>query len=130
MWTGWRGVLERRGAAALVLGLFVAVGLIVIFAGTLTRATELEQLAAVQRASVAAMQEQLDAAQAEVQFLESDELVEQHARALGLGYRGERAFQLPADAPSPEPIVPLGSDTAEVRVAAPLDAWLDLLFGA
>ncbi len=130
MWTGWRGVLERRGAAALVLGLFVAVGLIVIFAGTLTRATELEQLAAVQRASVAAMQEQLDAAQAEVQFLESDELVEQHARALGLGYRGERAFQLAADAPSPEPIVPLGSDTAQVRVAAPLDAWLDLLFGA
>ena len=130
MWTGWRSVLERRGAAALVLGLFVAVGLIVIFAGTLARATELEQLAAIQRANVAAMQEQLAAAQAEVEFLDDDDLVEQHARAFGLGDRGERAFGLPADAPSPEPIVPLGSDRGEVRVVAPLDAWLELLFGA
>jgi hypothetical protein len=130
MWTGWRGVLERRGAAALVLGLFVLVGLVVIFAGTLTRATQLEQEAAVRRAEVVAMQEQLAAAEAEVAQTGSAALVEQHARAIGFGTKDEHAFELPASAPSPEPIVPLGSDAGDATSLAPPDAWLELLFGA
>jgi cell division protein FtsB len=122
-------MLERRGAAAIVLGLFILVGLVVIFAGTLTRATQLEQEAAVRRAEVAAMQDQLAAAKAEVDQTSSDALVEQHARALGLGEEDEHAFELPANAPSPEPIVPLGSDAGDATAIAPPDAWLELLFG-
>ena len=35
-------LLERRGAAAVVFGSFVAIGIVLVFAGTLTRATELD----------------------------------------------------------------------------------------
>jgi hypothetical protein len=37
---------------------------------------------------------------------------------------------LPENAPSPEPILPLGGSAEEGRPRAPIDAWLELLFGA
>jgi cell division protein FtsB len=124
------GFLERRGAAAIVFGLFVAGGIVFVFAGTLARATELEQEAARARAEVAALEERLAAGNAEVEFLRSDRFLEQQARVVGYGERGEQAFRLPDDAPSPEPIVPLGSRVDRSVASAPLEAWLELLFGA
>lgn len=124
------GFLERRGAAAIVFGLFVAGGIVFVFAGTLARATELEQDAARARAEVAALEERLAAGNAEVEFLRSERFLEQQARVVGYGERGERPFRLPEDAPSPEPIVPLGSRADRSIASAPLEAWLELLFGA
>jgi cell division protein FtsB len=124
------GFLERRGAAAIVFGLFVAGGIVFVFAGTLARATELEQEAARARAEVAALEERLAAGNAEVEFLRSDRFLEQQARVVGYGERGERPFRLPEDAPSPEPIVLLGSRADRSIASEPLEAWLELLFGA
>ena len=124
------GFLERRGAAAIVFGLFVAGGIVFVFAGALSRATELEQEAARARAEVAALESRLMEGNAEVEFLRSDRFLEQQARVVGYGERGEVPFRLPDEAPSPEPIVPLGR-LAEAPVSgAPLEAWLELLFGA
>lgn len=124
------GLLQRRGAAAIVFGLFVAGGIVFVFAGTLARATELEQQAARARAEVAALEARLAAGSAEVEFLRSDRFLEQQARAVGYGEKGELPFRLPDDAPTPEAIPALGTNEAETAAAAPLDAWLELLFGA
>jgi hypothetical protein len=51
---------------------------------------------------------QADLVQEEIDFVRSDAFVQQAARQLGLGERGERAFRLPGDAPTPAPIAPLG----------------------
>ena len=125
-----RGFLERRGAAALVFGLFVAGGLVFVFAGTLARATELEEQAARARADVAALEARVQAGRAEVEFLKSDPFLEQQARALGYGTRAEQRFRLPDDAPSPPPLTPLGASPPATAGGSPLEAWLELLFGA
>ena len=84
--------LERRGAAAIVFGLFVAGGIVFVFAGTLARATELEQEAARARAEVAALEERLAAGNAEVEFLRSDRFLEQQARVVGYGEQRRAAL--------------------------------------
>ena len=121
---------RRRGAAAVVLGLFVAGGVVFVFAGTLTRATEIEAEAARARAEIAALQRRVEAGRAELEFIESDRFVEQQARAGGFGSPGERSFQLPEDAPSPPPVVLLGAAGGRDLPATPFDAWMELLFGA
>lgn len=130
MSTRTSGFPQGRGAAALVLGLFVAGGLVIVFAGTLARATELEEQAAIVRAEAAALEERLAAGVEEVASLKDRELLAQEARAISWGEKGEIAFRLPDDAPSPEPIVPLGSESSDTAPKAPIDAWLELLFGA
>ena len=122
-------LLERRGAAAIVFGLFVAMGVVIVFAGTLTRATELEAQAAQASAAVAALEERLTAGELELQFIETERFVEQEARAAGYGARDEVAFRLPDDAPSPAPISALGASRAPSLPTAPFDAWMELLFG-
>jgi hypothetical protein len=121
--------LERRGAAALVLGLFVAGGIVFVFAGTLTRATELEAQATRLAAQVAFVDQQYKDGQAELRFIDDDRFVEQQARANGYGTREEKPFRLPADAPSPPPIVPLGENGPPTTPLRPFEAWLQLLFG-
>jgi cell division protein FtsB len=123
------GFFERRGAAAIVFGLFVALGVIFVFAGTLARATELEEQAARARAEMTALEERLEAGRSEVEFLRSDAFLEQRARAVGYGLRGEQPFRLPDDAPSPDPLTPLGTSPDELPAGSPLEAWLELFFG-
>lgn len=122
------GLLQRRGAAAIVFGLFVAGGIVFVFAGTLTRATELEAEAARVRAEVAVLHGRLEAGQRELEFIESDRFVDQQARAVGFGGAGEQPFQLPADAPAPPRIVALGETDAPTLPVTPFDAWMALLF--
>jgi hypothetical protein len=128
MSTTQRGFLERRGAAALLLGLFVAGGVVFVFAGTLTRATELEAAAARARADVAALEERVALGVAEIEFIKTDTFVNQAARSVGLGGEGEVLFRLPAGAPEPAAVPPLGSEVADAAELPPLDAWLELLF--
>jgi cell division protein FtsB len=124
-----RGSRERR-AAGVVFGLFVAGGLLVLFAGTLARATELEREAAQARAEIAALEARLESGRAEVEFMGSDAFVEQRARAEGYGARAEVPFRLPEDAPSPPPLESLGADEETPRAGSAFDAWMTLLFGA
>jgi hypothetical protein len=121
--------LERRGAATIVFGCFVAVGLVVLFAGTLTRATELEAEAARASAAVVLLEERRLAGDLELEFIESDRFVEQQARAAGFGGPDERPFRLPDDAPSAPPIPLLGESGSGGAPLAPFDAWMELLFG-
>lgn len=124
------GFLAGGGAAALLFGLFIAGGLIFIFAGALARANQLEAEAAIASAEVAALQERVDAGTAELGFMDTPRYTEQAARAVGYGEEGERPFRLPADAPDPPTLPRLGNDTADEGPPAPLDAWLTLLFGS
>jgi cell division protein FtsB len=119
-----------RRAAAVVFALFVAGGLLLVFAGTITRSNDIEAEAARARAEVAALEARVAAGEAEIEFFASDAFVQQQARALGFGERGERRFALPADAPSPVPIVPIGSVDQDSASKAPFEAWMELLFGA
>jgi len=123
-------LLRRSSAAAIVLGLFVAAGIVVVFAGALTRATELEEEAARARAEIAALNGRVEAGKAEIDFIESDRFVEQQARAAGFGKQGEHAFRLPDDAPPPTPIGMLGATGEGDAAASPLEAWMELLFDA
>jgi cell division protein FtsB len=126
----WRVFLERRGAAAIVFGLFVAGGVVFVFAGSLARATELEAQAAQARAEVTALEARVAAGRAEVAFLEEDAFVDQQARANGYGEQGEQRFRLPDEAPSPPAIMPLGTSDDDASGTSPLEAWLQLLFGS
>ena len=114
------GFLERRRAAAIVFALFVAGGIVFVFAGALTRATELEQEAARARAEVAALEERLAAGNAEVEFIRSDHFVEQQARVVGYGERGEQPFRLPMGHPRRSPSC--HSATAR-RQSCPAPRW-------
>lgn len=125
-----RGFLERRGAAGIMFGLFVAGGIVFVFAGTLARATELEAQAVQARAEIAALEARAEAGRAEIEFMKSDAFIEQLARAAGYGRKGEQRFRLPDDAPSPSPIVPLGMRPTGAVDPSPFEAWMELLFGA
>jgi len=125
-----RGLLERRGAAAIVFGLFVAGGIVFVFAGTLARATELEAQAAQARAEIAALEARTEAGRNEIEFIKSDAFIEQQARAAGYGLKGEQRFRLPDDAPSPPAITSLGTTTGSATAGSPFEAWMELLFGA
>jgi cell division protein FtsB len=121
---------ERRGAAALVFGLFVAAGILLLFAGTLARATQLEQQAVRAREEIAVLETRLELGRAEVELMRSDAFIEQQARATGLGAKAEQPFRLPDDAPSPPPLVPLGAEVSAPDAGSPFDAWMSLLFGS
>jgi cell division protein FtsB len=123
-----RGFLERRGAAALLLVLFIAGGLIFVFAGTLARATELESEAAAARADVAVLERRVEAGLAEIEFIKSDTFTSQAGRGVGYGEEGETPFRLPADAPPPADIPLLGLGGSDAGDLTALEAWLRLLF--
>ena len=117
-------------ALAIVLGLALVVGVLVVFSGTLTRSTDAEAAEAQARAERDLMAAEVAAGRLELDYVRSDEFIEWQARAYGLGTADEQLFRLPEDAPSPEPVVPIGplEDTAPAK--APFDAWMELLFGA
>lgn len=122
--------MQRRSAATFALLIVVGLGLVLIFAGTLSRSSDLGGEAAARRAEFAALSQRVADGRAEVEFLETEAFVDQVARSIGWGSRGERAFALSPNAPSPAPIVPLGSEPVGAVEVAPLEAWLELLFGS
>jgi cell division protein FtsB len=125
-----RRPFQGRRAAAVVLGLFVAAGLIVIFAGTLARSTDIEAQAARARAEIEVLEARVAAGEAELELYRSEAFREWQARVYGFGRKDEeKLFMLPDDAPSPAPIVALGSRADRMTAVAPFDAWMELLFG-
>jgi hypothetical protein len=125
-----RAPLRGRRAAAAVFGLFVVFGLVLVFGGSLARSTEIEAEATRLLAETETLKALVTAGEAEIVFYGTDDFVRWQARAHGYGDPGERVILLPQNAPSPEPIVPLGSGGGEAQARTPMDAWLDLLFGA
>jgi len=121
--------VHGRRALRLVVGLVIVIGLIVVFAGTLTRSTDIETRAERARAEIAALEDRAAAGRAEVAFFGSDHFIRQQARALGFGEKGEVPFALSEGAPSPEPIEPIGPREVGGPAKAPLEAWVELLFG-
>ena len=114
----------------MLLGLFVAGGLIFVFAGTLARATELEAEAALARADYALLEARVEAGLAELEFIETETFIDQAARAVGYGDAGETPFRLPPDAPEAKAIPPLGASERDTAAQEPLEAWMRLLFGS
>jgi cell division protein FtsB len=122
------GAFKRRSTASLVFGLFVVGGLVLVFAGTLTRSTDLEARAEEARAEFAVLEARAAAGRAEVEFMEEDSFIQQYARGLGYGKRAEIAFRLEEGSPSPQPITPIGNAPSDDPPSAPFEAWMELLF--
>lgn len=124
------GSLQGRRAAATVFGLFVVVGLVLVFSGTLARSTDIEAEVTRLGAAIEVLEARVEAGKEEITFLDTEAGVRWMARVQGFGQPDEVLFSLQPNAPSPQPIVPLGGSVRQSRTGAPIDAWLDLLFGA
>lgn len=120
---------ERRGLTAVGVAL-VAGWLIFIFAGALSQAEDVNRLAEQLRAENAELERRVEAGRSEIELIASDLFLRLQARAYGIGEVGERPFALADGAPAPAPLPLLGAGVERDRVTTPLEAWLDLLFGA
>jgi hypothetical protein len=74
------------------------------------------------------LSERLEAGQRELVLVQTDGYQALQARGYGLGGPTEIAFSLDAEV-APPAVVPLGARDARARGLAPIDAWLELLFG-
>ena len=124
--------LTRRRLALLVAGLF-ALWLVGVFARQVSEAASAASQADQMRARNAAMEQDVASLQQEIQLVQQPAFVSSAARGYLLGRPGEIPFTvdpnappLPADAPGSIGIKP---DTPAQNVS-PLDAWLQVLFGA
>ncbi len=124
------GITRRR--VAWILGAIVSVWIVAVFARQVADVASASDRAARLRLDNAGLASQVGDLQSELDLVQRQAFIEQEARAYGLGARGERPFILGPDAP------PLDSDapgSAAVRLGArsahtaPLEVWLDLLFG-
>jgi cell division protein FtsB len=122
----WR---RRRGIVALA-GLVLAGWLVITFAGALTEADESSRLAAQLEAENAELRRRVEIGRTEIDLIQTDLFLRLQARAFGMGEEGERPFSLAEGAPPPSPLPLLGADATRRPAATPLDAWLELLFGA
>jgi cell division protein FtsB len=113
----------------LVVALLIALWFVLAFGRTMAELSVATARASAVRADNAALTEQLAQAQQEAALLQSDAYLRFAARSFGMGGPGESAFGLEPGAPSPQPMIPLGETTPTSHQAAPLDNWLDLLFG-
>lgn len=124
--------LSRR-RLALVAAALVATLIVVGFGREVSDAAAASDRAAQLRTTNAVLQGELADLQGDLGRVGDDTYVGIAARGYGLGAKREVPFVLAAGAPSLPPDAP---GSASVRVGAPpsgnspLDAWLDLLFGA
>ena len=87
----------------------VGIWLVIVFTGILSRADELEASEQLERAQVEDLATHADLAQREIEFVATDDFVQQAARGEGFGKEVERRFRLPDEAPPPPTIRPLGA---------------------
>ena len=124
--------LSRRRVVT-VAGALLAGWLVLSFVRQVGEAGAASDRAAELRAANAALQDEVARLQADLNHVQDDRYIRLEGRAYGLGARGELSFALAADAPS-LPLDAPGSATvrlgAEPRPAGPLEAWLEVLFGA
>ena len=124
------GITRKR--VAWVLAGVVSIWIVMVFARQVTDAGAATGRADQLRTANGVLASHVDALQRELNLVQRQTFIEQQARAYGLGGPRERPFELapgasplPADAPG-SAAVALGASTAH---PAPVDVWLDLLFG-
>jgi hypothetical protein len=120
--------LSRR-SLAVVIGVIVVAWIVFVFARAVADSAASTDKADVLRRETAVAAARLEAAERELEMIQSPDYLALQARAYGYGGAGERAFALETDSPSPRPITPLGAEPGSGGRSTPLDDWLDLLFG-
>jgi len=118
-----------RRSLTIVVSAIVVAWIVFVFARAVADAAASTDKADVLRKQTAVAAARLEAAEHELEIIQSPDYLALQARAYGYGRSGERAFALAADAPSPRPITPLGAPPGSGGRSTPLDDWLDLLFG-
>lgn len=118
----------RSHIGLIVVGV-IAFWVVLGFARTMTQLNAATERRVALTAETTALTAQVDAAHRELELIQTDGFQALQARAFAIGAPGEIAFALESGAPSPAPVVPLGSEGAAAEPQTPLDAWLRLLFG-
>ncbi len=122
-----RHARTRRVSIYAVIAIVVAVWVVLTFGRALATLSDATDRAAALREQNAALQMRLAQGQAEMELAQTPAFQRMLARSLGMAPPGEQAFALEPGAPPAPPFTALGTDPA--ARGAPLDAWLDLLFG-
>jgi cell division protein FtsB len=112
-------------AALVVVAFWVLLG----FARTITQLNSATDRQTALTDETAALVAQLEASERELELVQTDGFQAMQARAYGIGAPNEIVFSLEPGAPSPEPVIALGSEGPGDAAQTPLDAWLRLLFG-
>jgi len=120
--------LSRR-SFAVVVGAVVVAWIVFVFARAVADSAASTDKVDVLRQQTAVAAGRLQAAEHELEIIQSPDYLALQARAYGYGRSGERAFALEPGSPTPRPITPLGAEPGSGGRSTPLDDWLDLLFG-
>lgn len=118
-----------RRSLAIIVGVIVVGWIVFVFARAVADSAASSDKVDVLRQQTAAAAARLQAAEQELEIIQSPDYLALQARAFGYGRSNELAFALEADAPSPRPITPLGAAPGSGGRSTPLDDWMDLLFG-
>ncbi|MEO8229182.1 MAG: hypothetical protein ABI628_05390 [Chloroflexota bacterium] len=124
------GITRRR--VAWILATVVALWIVAVFARQVTDAGAAVDRADRLRGENTGLASLVGELHQELDLVQQQAFIEQQARANGLGGKGEHPFILGPDAP---PLTANAPGSAAVRLgamaprSAPLDVWLDLLFG-
>jgi hypothetical protein len=123
--------LSRRRVIT-VAGILVAGLLALSFAQQVGEATAASQHADELRAANAALKDEVERLQGDLDLVQDPRIIGLEGRAVGLGGPREVPFALAAGAPALAPDAP-GSASVRLGAApprpAPIDAWLEVLFG-
>lgn len=121
-----------RGRLLALAGLIAATWITFAFARQIGAAGELTDRAAALRSGNVELETRVAELQAELELVQRPEYVALSARRFRLGERDEIPFTLAPDAPPLAPDAPGSAATAigaSGPEAAPIEAWLTLLFG-
>lgn len=118
-----------RSHVGLIILVVIGFWMVLGFARTITQLNAATEHQLTLSAETAALTAQVEAGHRELDLVQTDGFQALQARAFGIGAPGEVAFSLESGAPSPPPVIPLGSASVAAQPQTPLDAWLQLLFG-
>jgi cell division protein FtsB len=125
------GITRRR--IAIVLAALLCAWIVLALSRQVGEAADATSRAHQLSVANAALSTQIQTLSEERTLIQQQAYIEIEARAHGLGGRDEKPFSLAAGAPSLPPDAP-GSASAALGATparnAPIDAWLDLLFGS
>jgi hypothetical protein len=124
--------LSRRRVVT-AAGVLVASLLVLSFVRQVGEAAAASDRAAELRAANAAMRDEVERLERDLNQVQDLRFIRQEGRSYGLGGRGEVPFALAAGAPELAADAPGSASVrlgVEPRPKTPIDAWLEVLFGA